>query len=101
MLTTEDREEIKQIVGAMIAESRASTARQHRDGPDMALLESDPFVNVLARAIEVLGTREKASRWLRAPVRSLGDKTPMSLLNSPEGLARVQDTLGQIEHGVW
>jgi putative toxin-antitoxin system antitoxin component (TIGR02293 family) len=76
MLTAKDREEIKQLVGAMIAD-------------------------VLARAIEVSGEREKSLRWLRTPVRSLGDKTPISLLNSPEGLSRVQDTLGQIEHGVW
>jgi uncharacterized protein (DUF2384 family) len=31
----------------------------------------------------------------------LGDKTPISLLNTTEGLARVQDTLGRVEHGVW
>jgi putative toxin-antitoxin system antitoxin component (TIGR02293 family) len=47
------------------------------------------------------GTREKAMRWLKTPVRSLGDRTPLSLLNSPEGVARVQDTLGRVEHGVW
>lgn len=101
MLTAKDREEIKQLVGAMIAESGASASRQRRDGANMALLESDPIVDVLARAIEVFGTQEKALRWLRTPVRSLGDKTPISLLNSPEGLSRVQDTLGQVEHGVW
>jgi uncharacterized protein (DUF2384 family) len=61
---------------------------------------SDPIVDVVARAIEVFGTREKAQRWLRTPVRSLGDKTPISL-DSPEGLVRVQDTLGRVEHGVW
>jgi putative toxin-antitoxin system antitoxin component (TIGR02293 family) len=97
MLTAEDREEIKQLVGAMIASSSA----EHRDGANMALLESDPIVSVLARAIEAFGTREKALRWLRTPVRSLGDNTPISLLNTPEGLARVQDTLGRVEHGVW
>lgn len=88
MLTAEDREEIKQLVGAMIAESRPLSAE-------------DPIVDVFARAIEVLGSREKALRWLRAPVRSLGDKTPISLLDSPEGLTKVHDTLGQVEHGVW
>ena len=41
-----------------------------------ASLGSDPIVDVVARAIEVFGTREKALRWLRTPVRSLGDKTP-------------------------
>ena len=61
----------------------------------------DSLVEVTARAIEVFGTREKALRWLRTPVRALGEQTPMSLLKSPEGLARVQDALGQVEHGVW
>jgi putative toxin-antitoxin system antitoxin component (TIGR02293 family) len=66
-----------------------------------ASLESQPVVDVLARAIEVFGTREKALRWLRTPIRALGDKTPISLLHSREGLASVQDTLGRVEHGVW
>jgi putative toxin-antitoxin system antitoxin component (TIGR02293 family) len=76
MLTTEDPEEVKQLLGAMTAD-------------------------VLARAIEVFGERENALRWLGTPVRSLGDKTPISLLNTPEGLVRVQDTLGRVEHGGW
>jgi len=128
MLTAEDREEIKRIVWAMIAESGPSFSGEHEGAGDWvhdvfakqgftevmirnpmtgeekvleAWLESDPIVDVLARAIEVFGTREKALRWLRTPVRSLGNKTPISLLNSPEGLARLQDTLGQVEHGVW
>jgi len=60
-----------------------------------------PIVEVTARAMEVFGTREKALRWLNTPVRSLGDRTPLSLLDSPEGVVRVEDTLGRVEHGVW
>jgi hypothetical protein len=63
--------------------------------------EAKPIVEVTARAMEVFGTREKALRWLNSPVRSLGDQTPLSLLNSPEGVSQVQDTLGRVEHGVW
>lgn len=66
-----------------------------------ARLVADSIVEVTARAIEVFGTREKALRWLKSPVRSLGDQTPLSLLNSPEGVAQVQDVLGRVEHGVW
>jgi hypothetical protein len=62
---------------------------------------SDAIVDVTARAIEVFGNREKALRWLKTPVRSLGDRTPISLLNSPDGITQVQDTLGQVEHGIW
>lgn len=63
--------------------------------------ETNPIVEVTARAMEVFGTREKALRWLSSPVRSLGDQTPLSLLTTPEGVVRVQDTLGRVEHGVW
>jgi uncharacterized protein (DUF2384 family) len=66
-----------------------------------AKLVADSIVEITARAIEVFGTREKALRWLKTPVRSLGDRTPISLLNQPGGVAQVQDTLGRVEHGVW
>ena len=66
-----------------------------------AKLIADSIVDITARAIEVFGTREKALRWLKTPVRSLGDQTPLSLLNRAEGVAKVQDTLGRVEHGVW
>ena len=63
--------------------------------------EAKPIVEVTARAMEVFGTRERALRWLNTPVRSLGGQTPLSLLNTPEGVAQVQDMLGRVEHGVW
>jgi uncharacterized protein (DUF2384 family) len=66
-----------------------------------AKLVADSIVEITARAIEVFGTREKALRWLKTPVRSLGDRTPISLLNQPGGVSQVQDTLGRVEHGVW
>ncbi len=61
----------------------------------------EPLVQVIARAVEVLGSSEKALRWINAPVRSLGGQTPVSLLSTPEGIARVEDALGRIEYGVW
>jgi uncharacterized protein (DUF2384 family) len=66
-----------------------------------ATLGPDSIVDVTARAVEVFGSRERALRWLKTPVRSLGDQTPLSLLNTREGVAQVQDTLGRVEHGVW
>jgi putative toxin-antitoxin system antitoxin component (TIGR02293 family) len=59
------------------------------------------LVDVTTRAIEVLGTREKALHWLKTPVRSLGDRTSLSLLGSPDGITGVKDVLGRIEHGIW
>jgi len=84
MLTQEDREEIRRLIVEVVG----------TPGPG-------PVADVTARAVEVFGTREKALRWLRSPVRALGDQTPISLLNTPEGMAQVEDVLGRIEHGVW
>ena len=62
---------------------------------------TEPLVRVIARAVEVLGTSEKALRWLNVPIRSLGDRTAASLLSTPDGISSVEDALGRIEHGVW
>ena len=85
MLTADDQAEVKQLIADAL----------------WAFRLADPIVEVTARAMEVLGSREKALRWLKAPIRSLGDQAPLSLLNSEIGIDRVKDVLGQIEHGVW
>jgi putative toxin-antitoxin system antitoxin component (TIGR02293 family) len=95
MLTQEARAEIQRCVEQLL--STVPTA-----GPNESTEpQLGAIVQVTARAIEVLGTPEKALRWLKAPIRSLDDHTPLSFLSSPEGIARVEDVLGQIEHGVW
>ncbi len=111
MLTADDKEEIKKLVAEMIADFRPSLSeerlklfcavRSPSPGGLKVLVEPEPFIEITARAIEILGTREKAIRWLNAPVRALGNRTPVSLLDSAEGIARVGEVLGQIEHGVW
>ena len=57
--------------------------------------------SVLERASEVIGDRQEALRWLGTPLRALEYATPISLLETPEGAARVTRVLGQMEHGVW
>jgi hypothetical protein len=58
----------------------------------------DPIID---RATEVIGDRQEAMRWLGAPVRGLDFATPISLLGTEEGQIRVNDILGQMEHGIW
>jgi putative toxin-antitoxin system antitoxin component (TIGR02293 family) len=102
MLTTEDKEEVKRLVGEMIAESGPTHSERRKHPDDIEDLDRlQNIVDVTARAIEVFGTREKALRWLKTPVRSLDDQTPISLLKNPEGVDRVQDILGRVEHGIW
>jgi uncharacterized protein (DUF2384 family) len=95
MLSTEDKEGIKRVIVETLRDLVV------HEGVTDVKPEAQAIVDVAARAIEVFGTREKALRWLSTPVRSLGDQTPLSLLNTPEGIAEVQDTLGRVEHGVW
>lgn len=56
---------------------------------------------VIGYATEVIGSREKAMLWLGAPVRGLNFATPISLLATQEGVERVNEILGQMEHGIW
>jgi putative toxin-antitoxin system antitoxin component (TIGR02293 family) len=94
MLTAEDKEDIRRIVAETVLANLADPANQQYK-------RAEDIVEVTARAMEVFGAREKALRWLNTPLRSLGDRTPLSLLETPEGVAQVQDTLGRVEHGVW
>lgn len=54
----------------------------------------------LVRAAEVFEDAAAALDWLQSRNRALGDVTPLSLLDTDAGAARVMDTLGRIEHGV-
>ena len=57
--------------------------------------------DVIARAIEVFGNKEKALGWLRSPVAGIDDKRPLDIIGTVEGRRRVQDILGRIEHGIF
>lgn len=58
------------------------------------------LARVLAQATDVLGTIEKARRWLAKENRVLG-ATPLSLLDTDVGTSAVFEELGRIEEGVF
>ena len=64
-------------------------------------VKTEALTKAVARAREVFGDEEAAFRWLGTPVAALDYATPISCLNTHQGLIRVQDVLMQIEHGVW
>lgn len=43
----------------------------------------------------------KFNRWLRRPLRLLGDRSPLDLLDSPTGVQLIEDILGRIEYGIF
>jgi uncharacterized protein (DUF2384 family) len=55
---------------------------------------------IVQRAIEVIGGREEAMRWLGTPVRALDYATPISRLHDPRSREQVLSVLTQLEHGV-
>jgi putative toxin-antitoxin system antitoxin component (TIGR02293 family) len=62
--------------------------------------ESERLMRVAAQAAEVLGSEEKASRWLHSPNRALGGRRPLDMVDTDLGAGQVAAALGRIEHGV-
>lgn len=49
----------------------------------------------------VFQDKGKFTRWLRRPLRLLGDRSPVDLMDSTTGVQLVEDILGRIEYGVF
>jgi putative toxin-antitoxin system antitoxin component (TIGR02293 family) len=82
---------------------RRTFDRRVEQGQPLTVTESDRLLRatrVITRAIEALGSSEKAATWLRTPNRALRGATPISMLETDLGARLVERTLGRIEHGV-
>jgi putative toxin-antitoxin system antitoxin component (TIGR02293 family) len=86
-------------LGTLIGSFRglASPARLTPEQSDLVIR----IASTLAKAIDVLGTREKAAHWLMAPKRALGGETPITLLDTSAGAHEVEALLDRIEYGVY
>ena len=87
----------------IIAVSNRTWARRKADNR-LSPVESDRLyrlARIIARTEEVFGSREKARLWLKEQNRALQMATPLSLLDTDEGVRRVEDVLIRIEHGVF
>jgi putative toxin-antitoxin system antitoxin component (TIGR02293 family) len=56
---------------------------------------------VLAKATEVLDTREAAKEWLRTPGMALNCQRPSELPSTPADVESVERLLGQMEHCIY
>ncbi len=59
------------------------------------------LARILAQTTAILGSREKARRWLRKPNRALGGDPPIAMLDTDIGAQAVLDELGRIDYGVF
>jgi putative toxin-antitoxin system antitoxin component (TIGR02293 family) len=59
------------------------------------------MARVVALAKEVLGTEEKASRWMSNPNRALGGRRPFDELDTEPGVRSVEEVLHRIAYGMY
>jgi len=50
---------------------------------------------------EIFQTKDNFFKWLNLPNTALGGMEPRELIEIPEGVSKVRDILGRIEHGVY
>ncbi len=50
---------------------------------------------------EIFGNKERFFKWLNLPNTALGGMEPRELVEIPEGVSKVRNILGRIEHGVY
>ena len=87
----------------MLAMPERTLARRQKQAR-LTADESDRLIRVarvMAHAIQVLGSRNKAALWLRSANRALGENTPVSLLDTDIGAQQVSEVLGRIEYGIY
>src|SRR5574341_81502 len=90
-------------LAAVLHLPRRTLARRKRESklrPD----ESDRLLRLgrlASLAEEVLGTADRAARWLRRPNRALGGDVPLHRLDTDLGARDVEALLLRIAHGVY
>jgi len=59
------------------------------------------IVPVVAHAVAFFGDEHKASHWLSTPLTLLENRAPSELLNSTDGIQRIEEILTRIEHNIF
>jgi putative toxin-antitoxin system antitoxin component (TIGR02293 family) len=94
-----DRAEIDEVV---IPSRTLQHRRSRRE--KLSVEESDRVLRItraLSAAEATYGSRERALGWLRRPIPRLGNRTPLSLLTTDSGTRIVEETLIQINEGMF
>lgn len=63
--------------------------------------ESERYAKVLVEAVRLFGNERLALRWLKAPVKGLGNKRPIDMLSNDSNAEAVLNIIGRLEHGVF
>jgi len=90
-------------IDAVVIPSRTLQHRRSRR-EKLSVEESDRVLRItraLSAAEATYGSRERALGWLRRPIPRLGNRTPLSLLTTDSGTRIVEETLIQINEGMF
>jgi putative toxin-antitoxin system antitoxin component (TIGR02293 family) len=82
---------------------RRTLAHRIKKKQRLSLEESNRIsrvARVYALAVDTFGNEEKARRWLRKPLRQLGRRTAMQMLETELGAHQVENILGRIGYGL-
>ena len=90
--------EIAQVVDT----SEKTVQRKEKKAERLGIAEGDRtmrLLRIVAEAVDAIGDREKALRWLRKPNRALGGKKPLEVIATERGTAMVRQSLAAIAYG--
>lgn len=90
-------------IGEVVIPARTLQHRRSRR-EKLSIEESDRVLRItraLSAAEATYSTRERALAWLRTPIPRLGNRTPLSLLTTDTGTRIVEETLIQIDEGMF
>lgn len=59
------------------------------------------LARIFVKGTEIFGSEEDMRAWIRAPIYALGNRSPLSIMDTISGMQMALDTLGRIEHGVY
>jgi putative toxin-antitoxin system antitoxin component (TIGR02293 family) len=83
---------------------RRTLMRRKAKREDLSPDETDRamrLARIATHADRVFGSPERADHWMRTPNSKFSGQTPFALLKTDTGSALVDETLFQIEHGIF
>lgn len=110
-LTPETFEEIVALLpfslhewARFIGVSERTLIRARKENKNLGTVASDKVIRIAQlyqKGTEIFRDEKKFCKWLDAPIMVVGGEKPKNLLDTSFGLELVDDTLGQIEHGIF
>ena len=89
---------------ASVANIASRTLSRRRKEGRLQTDESERLFRIASlydRAVEVLGSGERARAWFKGPKKALGGKTPLQYADTEPGAREVENLLGRLEYGVF